>query len=75
MEDKGTVLVTGGTGFVARQTILQLLQKGYRVRTTVRNPASKTELKDTLITQGVTAIDHLSFLQKQNSPKTITGDR
>jgi len=61
MEDKATVLVTGGTGFVARQIILQLLQKGYLVRTTIRNPASKTELKDMLIAQGVTAIDHLSF--------------
>ncbi|GAA4925495.1 aldehyde reductase [Mucilaginibacter defluvii] len=61
MEDKATVLVTGGTGFVARQVILQLLQKGYRVRTTVRNLASTTELKKTLIDQGVAAIDHLSF--------------
>jgi len=31
MEEKATVLVTGGTGFVARQIILQLLQKGYQV--------------------------------------------
>lgn len=65
MEDKGTVLVTGGTGFVARQIILHLLQKSYRVRTTVRNPASKTELKDMLIVQGVTAIDHLSFAEAE----------
>ncbi|TRW27153.1 NAD-dependent epimerase/dehydratase family protein [Flavobacterium zepuense] len=65
MEDKATVLVTGGTGFVARQIILQLLQKGYRVRTTVRNPASTAELKDTLIAQGVTAIDYLSFAEAE----------
>ncbi len=32
-----TVLVTGGTGFVAGWTIAGLLQRGYRVRTTVRS--------------------------------------
>jgi nucleoside-diphosphate-sugar epimerase len=65
MEDKGTVLVTGGTGFVARQIILQLLQKGYRVRTTVRNMESKTELTSMLVAQGVTAIDQLSFAEAE----------
>ena len=65
MEDKTTVLVTGGTGFVARQIILQLLQKGYRVRATVRSLASTTEVKETLIAQGVTAIDHLSFAEAE----------
>ena len=65
MEEKATVLVTGGTGFVARQIILQLLQKGYQVRTTVRNLASKTKLKDTLIAQRVTAIDNLTFAEAE----------
>lgn len=65
MEDKGTVLVTGGTGFVARQIILQLLQKGYHVRTTIRNPAGKTELQNTLIGQGVATIDHLTFAEAE----------
>ena len=32
-----TVLVTGGTGFIARWCIVELLQRGYRVRTTVRS--------------------------------------
>lgn len=32
------VCVTGGTGFIAAYLIRGLLQKGYRVRTTVRNP-------------------------------------
>jgi nucleoside-diphosphate-sugar epimerase len=31
------VLVTGGSGFIATHCILQLLQAGYRVRTTVRS--------------------------------------
>ena len=32
-----TVLVTGGSGFIARWAIAELLQRGYEVRTTVRN--------------------------------------
>ena len=32
-----TVLVTGGSGFIASHTILQLLAAGYQVRTTVRS--------------------------------------
>ncbi|XP_039168101.1 vestitone reductase-like [Eucalyptus grandis] len=37
MEDnKGTVCVTGGTGFIASWLIMRLLERGYSVRTTVR---------------------------------------
>ncbi|MCE7039058.1 aldehyde reductase [Dyadobacter sp. CY312] len=36
-----TVLVTGGTGFVAIHTIAQLLQQGYTVKTTLRSPDKK----------------------------------
>lgn len=32
------VCVTGGTGYIASHIIYRLLQNGYRVRTTVRNP-------------------------------------
>ena len=32
-----TVLVTGGSGFIASHTIIQLLGAGHLVRTTVRN--------------------------------------
>ena len=31
------VLVTGGSGFIAGHCILQLLEQGYLVRTTVRS--------------------------------------
>jgi dihydroflavonol-4-reductase len=37
----GTVLVTGGTGYIAGWCILMLLQRGYEVRTTVRNLAKE----------------------------------
>ena len=36
-EDKGTVCVTGGTGFIASWLIMKLLEHGYSVRTTVRS--------------------------------------
>ena len=41
-----TVLVTGGTGFIARWCIVELLQRGYRVRTTVRSPAREAAVRD-----------------------------
>jgi nucleoside-diphosphate-sugar epimerase len=43
-----TVLVTGGTGFVAQHCALQLLHAGYHVRTTVRDGASATVVLETL---------------------------
>lgn len=40
-----TVLVTGGTGFVAGHSIVQLLNLGYKVRTTVREIGRQEDLK------------------------------
>ena len=34
---RATVLVTGGTGYVAGWCIVSLLERGYAVRTTVRS--------------------------------------
>lgn len=34
--EKGTVCVTGGTGFIASHLIMKLLHCGYNVRATVR---------------------------------------
>jgi len=40
-----TVLVTGGTGFIAGWCIVQLLERGYAVRTTVRNAAKEQRVR------------------------------
>ena len=39
------VLVTGGSGFLAAHTILQLLEAGHEVRTTVRNLKREPEVR------------------------------
>lgn len=44
----GTVLVTGGSGYIAGETIRQLLAKGWIVHTTVRNLAREAELRPQL---------------------------
>jgi dihydroflavonol-4-reductase len=38
------VLVTGGSGFIGAHCILQLLNAGYRVRTTVRSPQREADV-------------------------------
>ena len=39
------MLVTGGTGFVAGWCIVELLERGYAVRTTVRDPAKEQRVR------------------------------
>ena len=65
MASSETVLVTGGTGFVALQLILQLLQKGYTVKTTLRSLHDKDKVIQTLKANGVTALDALSFIEAE----------
>jgi nucleoside-diphosphate-sugar epimerase len=60
MSNQGTVLVTGGSGFIGGWCVIGLLQKGYTVRTTVRNLAREAEVRAAL-GKVVDAQDRLSF--------------
>ncbi|HEY4180873.1 MAG TPA: aldehyde reductase [Kofleriaceae bacterium] len=62
MENRGTVLVTGGTGFIAQYCMIALLNAGYRVRTTVRSLSREAEVRGYLRTGGVDAGDRLTFV-------------
>jgi nucleoside-diphosphate-sugar epimerase len=55
-----TVLVTGGTGFIGGWCIVELLQRGYAARTTVRNGARQAAARAAVAVGGAPA-DRLSF--------------
>ena len=57
------VLVTGGTGFVGIHCILQLLQKGYLVRTTIRSRSRKDEVLDMLKAGGIQSFENIEFIE------------
>ena len=57
-----TVMVTGGTGFIAQYCILALLEAGYRVRTTVRSLAREAEVRSQLKSGGAEPGNRLSFV-------------
>jgi nucleoside-diphosphate-sugar epimerase len=57
-----TVLVTGGSGFIAGHCILQLVEQGYRVRTTVRSLAREAEVRSVLAGAGLADGEALSFV-------------
>lgn len=59
----GLVLVTGGSGFVAVHCILQLLEKGYEVRTTIRNINKKDRVIQMLKNGGISSFEKLSFVE------------
>ena len=56
-----TVLVTGGSGFIASHAILQLLIAGYKVRTTVRSLSRESDVRAMLRNGGAEPGDQLSF--------------
>ena len=60
---KELVLVTGGTGFIAVHIILQLLNQGYWVRTTLRTMSRQKEVKAMLTQGGAKNLEDLEFVQ------------
>jgi nucleoside-diphosphate-sugar epimerase len=56
-----TVLVTGGSGFIGSHAILQLLNAGHRVRTTIRNLEREADVRAMLKQGGVDPGNRLSF--------------
>jgi dihydroflavonol-4-reductase len=69
-----TVLVTGGSGFVGAHCILQLLQRGCRVRTTLRSLNRKNEVIEMLKNGGAEAVEDLSFIEADLSRDANWGD-
>ncbi|MGH8430620.1 MAG: NAD-dependent epimerase/dehydratase family protein, partial [Solimonas sp.] len=72
-----TILVTGGSGFIASHCILQLLSAGHQVRTTVRSLRREGEVCD-LLKQGGAPVDRLSFIaadleQDAGWPQAVEG--
>lgn len=60
--NQGTVLVTGGSGFLAGWSIVELLRHGYTVRATLRDPDRQGQVRTALESQ-VVAGDRLSLLE------------
>jgi nucleoside-diphosphate-sugar epimerase len=58
----GTVLVTGGTGFLGGWCVASLLERGYDVRTTVRDLAREKAVRDAVEAAGVDPGSRLTVL-------------
>lgn len=56
-------LVTGGTGFIGLRMILELLKRGYDVRTTIRRESGKERIIQTLQENGIENFERLSFVE------------
>lgn len=72
------VLVTGGSGFIAGHCILQLLERGHRVRATLRSLTKEASVRAVLTEAGMVGGDRLSFVEADLTsdagwPAAVTG--
>src|SRR5436309_2224116 len=72
-----TVLVTGGSGFLGGWCLVELLQRGYRARTTVRDLGRESAVRASIASQ-VEAGDRLEFfaadlIKDEGWPEAIDG--
>lgn len=61
-ETNATVLVTGGTGFLGGWCCVELLRRGYTVRTTVRDLRRSDDVQATLAAAGIEVGERLSIV-------------
>jgi len=60
--NKGTVLITGVSGYIGLHCAQQLLEEGFKVRGSVRNAAKEKEVRETLSATSVD-ITNLSIVE------------
>ena len=65
-----TVLVTGGSGFIASYCIIALLRKGYKVRASLRSLNRVADVKQMLAVGGIRDFDNLAFVQADLSQES-----
>jgi dihydroflavonol-4-reductase len=78
--EPGTVLVTGGTGFLGGWCIVSLLEAGYEVRTTVRDAAREGAVREAVASAGAEADSLLTVTAADLSsdagwPEAVAGCR
>ena len=75
--DGKTVLVTGGSGFLAGWCIVELVRRGYRVRTTIRTPSREPEVHAAIASEvdpgGHLSIHQADLTSDEHWPKVIEG--
>lgn len=69
--EKELVLVTGGSGYIASNIILQLLDQGYAVRTSVRSLDKMDRVKKIIAAGGIEHPTDLSFIETDLSSEKI----